>query len=167
MLDLGWDGEAHACQLTNLSQEGDQTITVVHMELAIFVAQLHQTTICLQTEKDSKRKTGVDCLWFMHLKDPVRSFEKSRGISLVPGFQFWLITGPQWCPTTLTRITQDENHIRNLIRIQSKILSRILVRFLLKILNRKMASESDQNPIGNLIRNLSRILEDDNMSKKT
>jgi hypothetical protein len=54
--------------------------------------------------------------------------------------------------------TQDENPIRNLIRILSKILSRILVRFLLKILNRKMPSESDQNPIGNLIRNLARIL---------
>jgi hypothetical protein len=50
--------------------------------------------------------------------------------------------------------TQIENPIRNLIRI----LSRILVRFLLKILNRKMTSESDLNPIGNQIRNLSRIL---------
>jgi hypothetical protein len=31
---------------------------------------------------------GLDCLWFMCLKDPLGSFEKSRGISPVPGFQF-------------------------------------------------------------------------------
>jgi hypothetical protein len=54
--------------------------------------------------------------------------------------------------------TQDENPIRNLIIILSKILFMILIRFLLKILNRKMASESDQNPIGNMIRKLARIL---------
>jgi anaerobic ribonucleoside-triphosphate reductase len=53
---------------------------------------------------------------------------------------------------------QDENPIRNLIRILSKILSRILVRFLLKILNRKMASESDDNLIWNQTSTPSSIL---------
>jgi hypothetical protein len=38
----------------------------------------------------SKAEWCVDCLWFMHLKEPLGSFEKSRGISPVPGFQFWL-----------------------------------------------------------------------------
>jgi hypothetical protein len=38
----------------------------------------------------SKPKWCVDCLWFVYLKDPLGSFEKSKGISPVPpGFQFW------------------------------------------------------------------------------
>jgi hypothetical protein len=76
-------------------------------------------------------------------------------------FQPVLIVGQEETARTCqgrVQDTQDENPIRNLIRILSKILSRILVRFLLKILNRKMASESDQNLIWNLTRNPFRIL---------
>jgi hypothetical protein len=40
----------------------------------------------------SKAEWCVDCLGFMHQKDPVWSFEKSWGISPVPGFQFWLMS---------------------------------------------------------------------------
>jgi hypothetical protein len=38
----------------------------------------------------SKAEWCVDSLWFMHLKDPLGSFEKRRGISSVPSLQFWL-----------------------------------------------------------------------------
>ena len=47
-LYLGWDSEAQSCQLPDLSQQGHQSITVVHPELAICVPQLHQPTRGLQ-----------------------------------------------------------------------------------------------------------------------
>jgi hypothetical protein len=34
-------------------------------------------------------KPSGDCLWFVHLKDPLESFKMSKGISPVLGFQFW------------------------------------------------------------------------------
>jgi hypothetical protein len=38
----------------------------------------------------SKAEWCVECLWFMHLKDPLESFEKSRGVSGLYGGK------PQW-----------------------------------------------------------------------
>jgi hypothetical protein len=44
----------------------------------------------------SKAEWHVNCLWFMHLKDPLGSFEMCREISPVPGFQFWLNKWHAW-----------------------------------------------------------------------
>ncbi len=48
VLDLGRYSEPERCQLPHLSQEGDQLVAVVHPQLAITVAQLHETTTGLE-----------------------------------------------------------------------------------------------------------------------
>jgi hypothetical protein len=56
----------------------------------------------------SEAEWCVDNLWnFMHLKDPLGSFEKSRGIYPVLGFQFWS-NSASLGPTTMIRITLNE-----------------------------------------------------------
>ena len=54
VLYLGGDGEAHAGEAANLAQQRHQTITVVDVQLAITVVQLHQSTVRLKTTYDSQ-----------------------------------------------------------------------------------------------------------------
>ena len=54
VLYLGGDGEAHAGEAANLAQQRHQTITVVDVQLAITVVQLHQSTVRLKTTCDSQ-----------------------------------------------------------------------------------------------------------------
>ena len=54
VLYLGRDRKAHAGEAANLAQQRHQTITVVDVQLAITVVQLHQSTVRLKTTCDSQ-----------------------------------------------------------------------------------------------------------------
>lgn len=42
---LGWDGVTKSGETADLTEECDQSVSVVDVQFAIFVVQVHQTTI--------------------------------------------------------------------------------------------------------------------------
>ena len=48
VLDLSGNGEPEGCEGANLPHQGDETISVVDVQLAVSVVQLHQSAVCLQ-----------------------------------------------------------------------------------------------------------------------